>query len=90
MARRLSAQYLWLGAKAAIEGWNSDADPEGDALYESVMDDLGGKARKSAASKIRTVALATVQLDLDLAAYGSLNMAYGQARRLAEGRETDQ
>jgi hypothetical protein len=81
--RREAGAYLWAGAKALIETWDCDADPEGDALYSTALDAVG-KNRKSAASKIRTVALATRDVDLHVQCYGSLNEAYRNARRLAE------
>jgi hypothetical protein len=87
--RRQAGEYLWAGAKALIEEWDSDIDPEGDSLYASALDAIG-KARKSAASKIRTVALATRDLDLHVQCYGSLNEAYRNARRLAEVLPDDQ
>lgn len=82
-ARRRAGTYLWAGAKALIEVWNCDEDPDGDLLYSRALDSLG-KTRKSAASKIRTVALATRDVDLHTQCYSSLNEAYRNARRLSE------
>lgn len=82
-ARRRAGVYLWRGAVMLIEQWNSDADPDGDRLYAAALDALG-TTRKSAASKIRTVALATRDVDLHPQCYGTLHEAYRNAKRLAE------
>ncbi len=82
-ARRQAGVYLWAGATALIDQWNCDADPLGDDLYHRALDALG-KTRKSAASKIRTVALATRDVDLHPQCYASLNEAYRNAKRLTE------
>lgn len=87
-ARREAGKLLWLGCKAAIKSWKPSTDPTGMRLYHRTLTALGGH-RKSAASKIKTVALATVEYGLDLDAYGSLNAAYGAAYRMALGSETD-
>lgn len=79
--RKQAGTYLWSGARLLIEEWNADRDPDGDDLYHTALDSLG-KSRKSAASKIRTVALATRDLDLHVQCYGSLNEAYRNAKRL--------
>ena len=81
--RKQSGELLWSGAKALIEEWNSDLDPDGDLLYASALSAIG-KVRKSAASKMRTVALATRDFDLHVQCYGNLNEAYRNARRFAE------
>lgn len=81
--RKQAGLLLWKGALALIETWNSDLDPDADNLYAAALDAVG-KSRKSAASKIRTVALATRDLDLHPDCYGNLNEAYRNARRLAE------
>lgn len=82
-ARRRAGEYLWAGTKALVEEWNGDADPMADDLYVKALDAIG-KNRKGSASKMRTVALATRDLDLPLYAYASLNEAYRNAKRLAE------
>jgi len=81
--RKRSSVLLWKGALALIETWNSDLDPDGDGLYAQALEAVG-KQRKSAASKIRTVALAARDLDLHPECYGNLNEAYRNARRKAE------
>lgn len=80
--RRQAGVYLWAGARALIDDWNSDIDPDADLLYHSALDAVG-KNRKSSASKIKTVALATRDFDLHPDCYGNLNEAYRNARRLA-------
>jgi hypothetical protein len=87
-AKQDSARLLWLGAKAAVKAWRPSTDPTGERLYRRTLIALGG-SRKGSASKIKTVALATVEYDLNLDAYGSLNGAYQAAQRLACGEETD-
>lgn len=80
--RKQAGEYMWAGAKAMIEEWNCDLDPDADLLYRQAVDAIG-KARKGQASKIRTVALAVRDLDLHPDCYGSLSEAYRNARRLA-------
>lgn len=82
-ARRRAGHYMWTGAKALIAEWNSDDDPDAENLYALALGALG-KSRKSAASKIKTVALASRDLDLHPDCYGSLSEAYRNARRMAE------
>ena len=79
--RKQAGEYLWAGARSLIEAWNSDSDPDATYLYAVALDAIG-KNRKSAASKIKTVALATRDLDLHPDCYGSLNEAYRNAKRL--------
>jgi hypothetical protein len=81
--RKQAGILMWRGALLLIDGWNSDADPDGDNLYAAALEALG-KSRKSAASKIRAVALASRDLDLHPDCYGNLNEAYRNAKRLAE------
>lgn len=87
-ARREAGRLLWLGAKAAIKTWRPANDPTGERLYRNTLIAIGG-ARKGSASKIKTVALATVAFGLDTDAYGSLNAAYVAAQRMGLGLETD-
>lgn len=87
-ARKEASRYLWLGAKAAIKAWRPKSDPTAERLYTSTLNVMGGE-RKGCASKIKTVALATVAYDLDVNAYGSLSGAYMAARRLALGLDAD-
>lgn len=79
--RKEAGVYLWAGAKALIEEWNSASDPDAWGLYRTALEAVG-KQRKSAASKMRTVALATRDLDLHTDCYGNLNEAYRNAKRL--------
>lgn len=81
--RKQAGALLWAGAVALIETWNCDADPDGDGVYTAALEAIG-KSRKSAASKIRTVALATRDFDLHTNCYSSLNEAYRNAKRFAE------
>lgn len=85
---RESSKYLWLGAKEAIKDWAYSTDPTGERLYQDVLTALGG-TRRSSASKVKTVALAVAHFGLDLDAYGSLNRAYDEARRMAVGSTTE-
>lgn len=87
-ARREAGRYLWLGAKAAIKAWRPSSDPTADRLYRNTLIAMGG-ARKGCASKIKTVALATVAYGLDVNAYGSLGAAYTAAHRMGLGLEAD-
>jgi len=88
-ARQRAGRYLWSGAKALIEEWNADADPEAADLYAKALDAVG-KPRKSAASKMRKVALATRDYDLNPYAYGCLNEAYRNAQRMETEQATEQ
>lgn len=79
--RKQAGAYLWAGAKALIEEWDSERDSDAVLLYTQALDAIG-KNRKSSASKIKTVALATRDLDLHPDCYGNLNEAYRNAKRL--------
>lgn len=76
---------LWDGAVGAITEWDQSGDPDGNELYEQVKTALGGDHRKGDASKIRTVAMAVANHNLDIDEHPSLSKAYNAARDLMKG-----
>lgn len=84
-ARKKASALLWSGAQAAIAEWTpkADTDSTGETLYGSIIDVLGTK-RKGDASKIKTVAVATVRHGLVLASHENLSKAYAEAIRLTK------
>lgn len=94
--KKKAGTLLWNGAQSAIEDWVSgDAATDGDGtgLYEQVRD-LLGVSRKGDANKVKTVAIAVRDHNLDTAQFPNLSRAYAEARRLTvlveqEGKEDD-
>lgn len=83
--RKQASALLWSGAQTAIEEWqpSADTDAQGEGLYAEVLDALG-EGRKGDASKIKSVALATVEHGLVLSQYDNLSKAYAEATRLTK------
>lgn len=71
---------VWEGAKGAISEWDGGADDTGEALYDDIKSVMG-ESRKGTASKIKTVALASLA-GLDLNEYPSLSKAFTAARAM--------
>ncbi len=71
---------VWEGAKGAISEWDGGADDTGERLYDDIKAVMG-ESRKGTASKIKTVALASLA-GLDLNEYPSLSKAFTAARAM--------
>lgn len=86
-----AGRLLWDGAQNAIAEWlpNASSDIQAENLRAEVMDALGGTSRKGDASKIVTVALATKNNGLILAAWPNLAKAYAEAKRLTTTAQTE-
>jgi hypothetical protein len=83
-ADKQASILLWKGATGAINEWLEDkSDTTGESLYNGVIAAMG-RARKGDASKIKLVAIAVTQHNLDLTAFDGLAKAYAEARRLLQ------
>lgn len=81
--RKKASILLWQAATSAIAEWAQDTseDENAEGMYGEMIGILG-EHRKGDVSKIKTVALAVANADLDTGKFTNLSRAYAEARRL--------